>query len=88
MENGEDIDLALRKKRKVREYKSCYPCRRRKVKCNNDIPCTNCRARDHAYLCTYERQEDKDGRRLVDLQLGSTNLTQAWISTNRTIKNH
>lgn len=28
----EDVDEFLRKKRKAREHKACYPCRQRKVK--------------------------------------------------------
>ncbi len=28
----EDVDDFLRKKRKAREHKACYPCRQRKVK--------------------------------------------------------
>lgn len=28
----EDVDEVLRKKRKAREHKACYPCRQRKVK--------------------------------------------------------
>lgn len=76
MEDDEDIELTLRKKRKVREHKSCYPCRRRKVKCNNEIPCKNCMARDHAYLCTYERPECSEGGRThVESQSESKLLT-------------
>ena len=53
----DDIDKTLRKKRKVREHTSCYPCRHRKVKCSGALPCSNCVARDHANLCTIERQD-------------------------------
>jgi len=28
----QDVDSFLRKKRKAREHKACYPCRQRKVK--------------------------------------------------------
>ena len=77
MDDDEDIDLTLRKKRKVREYKSCYPCRRRKVKCNSEIPCRNCRARDHAQLCTYERPARREGRGQVDSQSEPKLLAQA-----------
>ena len=31
----EDVDEFLRKKRKTREHKACYPCRQRKVKSVN-----------------------------------------------------
>lgn len=32
---------------------ACWPCRQRKVKCDNKQPCENCVKRDHAGLCSY-----------------------------------
>jgi hypothetical protein len=32
---------------------ACWPCRQRKVKCDNKHPCENCVKRDHANLCSY-----------------------------------
>lgn len=32
MPQQEDVDEYLKKKRKAREHKACYPCRQRKVK--------------------------------------------------------
>lgn len=37
-----DVDEILRRKRKAREYKACYPCRQRKVKCDQAVPCKTC----------------------------------------------
>lgn len=37
-----DVDEILRRKRKAREYKACYPCRQRKVKCDQNVPCKTC----------------------------------------------
>lgn len=37
-----DVDEILRRKRKAREYKACYPCRQRKVKCDQQVPCKTC----------------------------------------------
>ncbi|KAF2495336.1 hypothetical protein BU16DRAFT_460954 [Lophium mytilinum] len=48
-----DVDEILRRKRKAREYKACYPCRQRKVKCDQNVPCKTCIDREHAELCTY-----------------------------------
>ncbi|KAK4574297.1 hypothetical protein LTR86_002058 [Recurvomyces mirabilis] len=48
-----DVDDFLRKKRKAREHKACYPCRQRKVKCDLSRPCQTCRDRDHPELCSY-----------------------------------
>ncbi|KAI8938781.1 hypothetical protein NX059_004644 [Plenodomus lindquistii] len=48
-----DVDEILRRKRKAREYKACYPCRQRKVKCDQNVPCRTCVVREHPELCTY-----------------------------------
>ncbi|KAF2000568.1 hypothetical protein P154DRAFT_465791 [Amniculicola lignicola CBS 123094] len=48
-----DIDEILRRKRKAREYKACYPCRQRKVKCDQNVPCKTCIVREHPELCSY-----------------------------------
>lgn len=52
--NTEDVDRLLHQKRKHRGSQACYPCRRRKVKCDNQVPCEVCRKRNHVELCTYE----------------------------------
>nr|POE48058.1 hypothetical protein CFP56_01386 [Quercus suber] len=49
-----DVDDLIRKKRKAREHKACYPCRQRKVKCDLSRPCQTCRDRDHTELCSYD----------------------------------
>lgn len=33
---------------------ACWPCRQRKVKCDNKQPCENCVKRDHPQLCSYK----------------------------------
>jgi hypothetical protein len=48
-----DVDSIIRKKRKQREYKACYPCRSRKVKCDQNVPCKSCVDRHHPEYCTY-----------------------------------
>ena len=47
------MDSIIRKKRKQREYKACYPCRSRKVKCDQNVPCKSCIDRHHPEYCTY-----------------------------------
>jgi len=49
----QDVDSIIRKKRKQREYKACYPCRSRKVKCDQNVPCKSCVDRHHPEYCTY-----------------------------------
>lgn len=41
-------------KRKSRAPKSCYPCYRRKVKCDRSSPCTLCLKRGYPHLCTFD----------------------------------
>ncbi|KAI0393893.1 fungal-specific transcription factor domain-containing protein [Xylariaceae sp. FL0594] len=40
--------------RKVRYGTACWPCRQRKVRCTNDLPCENCVKREHPQLCSYK----------------------------------
>ena len=37
---------------------ACWPCRQRKVKCDNKHPCENCVKRDHASLCSYNPKQN------------------------------
>lgn len=57
----QEVDDLLRRKRKAREHKACYPCRQRKVKCDLNRPCRTCVEREHPELCDYhppnKRQE-------------------------------
>jgi len=50
----DDVNEILRQKRKTRLQRACYPCRQRKVKCDNATPCQTCKDRQHSQLCTYE----------------------------------
>lgn len=54
-----DVDDILRKKRKIREHKACYPCRQRKVRCDSQVPCKTCRERNHPELCTFNPPEKR-----------------------------
>ncbi|KAF2195441.1 hypothetical protein K469DRAFT_722675 [Zopfia rhizophila CBS 207.26] len=67
-----DIDEILRRKRKAREYKACYPCRQRKVKCDQSVPCKTCVVREHPELCTYHppAETHPPAKRLSSLGVG------------------
>jgi hypothetical protein len=41
---------------------ACWPCRQRKVKCDNKQPCENCVKRDHAQLCSYKPNRSSAGK--------------------------
>jgi hypothetical protein len=53
-----DVDNILsssgRNRQRIR--KACYPCNKRKIKCDRDerVPCGNCAKRPHPELCTFD----------------------------------
>ena len=57
----QEVDNLLLSSKKVRyrNRKACYPCNKRKIRCDRDDrqPCTNCRKRPHPELCSYEDPE-------------------------------
>ncbi|KAG0647645.1 Repressor of drug resistance 1 [Hyphodiscus hymeniophilus] len=55
----EEANRIIHSHRKVRYGTACWPCRQRKVKCDNKQPCENCVKRDHANLCSYNPKNAK-----------------------------
>lgn len=49
------VMAVLKNSRKARKQTTCYPCQRRKVKCDRGLPCAVCVARGHSFLCSYGR---------------------------------
>lgn len=45
------------KKRRNRKPVSCWPCRERKVHCDQASPCATCRRRGHVHICRLHRPE-------------------------------
>lgn len=41
---------------------ACWPCRQRKVKCDNKAPCENCVKREHPQLCSYKPNRSAAGK--------------------------
>ncbi|KAG6164936.1 hypothetical protein E4U48_000564 [Claviceps purpurea] len=50
----EEASRIIHSHRKVRYGTACWPCRQRKVKCDNQQPCENCVKREHSNLCSYK----------------------------------
>lgn len=50
----EEASRIIHSHRKVRYGTACWPCRQRKVKCDNKQPCENCVKREHPRLCSYK----------------------------------
>lgn len=65
----DEIDHILRRRRKPAE-KACYPCHRRKVRCNHAQPCSTCQRRGHPEICSYSfsttKRREKRRRSGVD----------------------
>lgn len=55
-----DRDALLFRRRRLRSARACYPCRRRKVKCDLGQPCGTCTAREQQDLCEYPEQHNHD----------------------------
>ena len=51
---------------------ACWPCRQRKVKCDNKSPCENCIKREHAQLCSYKPNRSATGK---SISISSDNAT-------------
>ena len=48
-------------KERTRHSSACFPCAKRKVKCDRDVknPCSNCLKRDQGHLCEVKSQKDR-----------------------------
>ncbi|KAK5659584.1 hypothetical protein OQA88_786 [Cercophora sp. LCS_1] len=58
----EEASRIIHSHRKVRYGTACWPCRQRKVKCDNKSPCENCVKREHAQLCSYKPNRSATGK--------------------------
>ncbi len=71
-----EVDALLVSRRKIRgrNKKACYPCHRRKIKCdqNLQVPCTNCQRSPHPELCSFQGHR---GRRASSVRATSPRNT-------------
>ncbi|KAK3295195.1 fungal-specific transcription factor domain-containing protein [Chaetomium fimeti] len=58
----EEANRIIHSHRKVRYGTACWPCRQRKVKCDNKSPCENCIKREHPQLCSYKPNRSATGK--------------------------
>ena len=56
------IDNLLALRRRKSFPKACYPCRRRKVRCDHNHPCGSCVKHEQPELCTYLDDKGKTRR--------------------------
>ena len=77
----DEVDRVLRLKRQEREPKACYPCRKRKVKCDGTQPCRTCQKRDHPHICTFD--VSRGPRRREGFQASANAQSAASVSPRR-----
>ena len=49
-----DVDRMIQERQRQRSRRACYPCARRKVKCDQRQPCKTCVERGYPDLCSYD----------------------------------
>ncbi|KAK3987543.1 protein RDR1 [Cladorrhinum sp. PSN332] len=84
----EEANRIIHSHRKVRYGTACWPCRQRKVKCDNKSPCENCVKREHPQLCSYKPNRSATGKSVsVDLNLGKKRARSPDDSDTRSQSN-
>ncbi|KAJ6446735.1 fungal specific transcription factor domain-containing protein [Purpureocillium lavendulum] len=73
----EEANRIIHSHRKVRYGTACWPCRQRKVKCDNKQPCENCVKREHPQLCSYKPNRSSTNK-------SSSTLSQNSVPRKRT----
>ncbi|PHH77394.1 hypothetical protein CDD80_671 [Ophiocordyceps camponoti-rufipedis] len=72
----DEANRIIRSHRKVRYGSACWPCRQRKVKCDNKQPCENCVKRDHSSLCSYKPNRASTSKRSARARSLSVDLVR------------
>ncbi|KAK5946820.1 hypothetical protein PMZ80_000964 [Knufia obscura] len=59
-----DTSVKPSSKQRQRTRRACYPCSKRKIKCDRDerTPCSNCAKRPNAELCTFDDDRPRSAR--------------------------
>ncbi|KAJ5162520.1 hypothetical protein N7492_007912 [Penicillium capsulatum] len=57
----DEADRVLRRVSREKEAHACYPCRKRKVKCDGCQPCRTCQRRKHPQICSYDLAQPRRG---------------------------
>ncbi|KAK2616483.1 hypothetical protein QQS21_000525 [Conoideocrella luteorostrata] len=76
----EEANRIIHSHRKVRYGTACWPCRQRKVKCDNKQPCENCMKREHPQLCSYKPNRSSTGKNASSAQNGQPRKRARSIS--------
>ncbi|KND86978.1 putative transcriptional regulatory protein [Tolypocladium ophioglossoides CBS 100239] len=73
----EEANRIIHSHRKVRYGTACWPCRQRKVKCDNKQPCENCAKREHPQLCSYKPNRSSANKHAPTLSQNGNNRKRA-----------
>ncbi|XPS69544.1 hypothetical protein M3J09_001812 [Ascochyta lentis] len=49
----DEVEKILQERKRARNKVACYPCNKRKVKCDTEQPCAMCVRRGHPTICMY-----------------------------------
>ncbi|CUM67053.1 uncharacterized protein PRCAT00004742001 [Priceomyces carsonii] len=75
------------RKTRRRVSKSCFLCRKRKLKCDRNLPCQNCFESKKTELCIYERQLLKNDHTLSASEAETLALSEELKSSKEKINN-
>lgn len=81
----DEADRVLRLKSREREAHACYPCRKRKVKCDGHNPCRTCVRRKHPQICSYRLAERRNSTSPATAPGSARNARFSEASVNRNI---
>ncbi|OAQ69944.1 fungal specific transcription factor domain-containing protein [Pochonia chlamydosporia 170] len=79
----EEASRIIHSHRKVRYGTACWPCRQRKVKCDNKQPCENCVKREHPQLCSYKPNRSSTSKNTTAAQNGQAKKRACSFSDGR-----
>ncbi|KJZ76382.1 hypothetical protein HIM_04111 [Hirsutella minnesotensis 3608] len=74
----EEASRIIHSHRKVRYGTACWPCRQRKVKCDNKQPCENCVKREHPQLCSYKPNRSSANKHASSISQNAISRKRAY----------
>ncbi|PHH74620.1 hypothetical protein CDD82_4863 [Ophiocordyceps australis] len=76
----DEANRIIHSHRKVRYGTACWPCRQRKVRCDNKQPCENCVKREHPQLCSYKPNRSSANKHASALSHGAVYCRKRSLS--------
>lgn len=83
------LDIRCRlHRRKRRKTTSCWPCRDRKVKCDQALPCDICKKRGYPDLCNYGSRDDGQPTHVQTSQGEERAISRRLLTAPGTVVGH